>query len=158
RNLRYGSDPGRPLREAIQAWPATSDISIRSHYDALWRAYSSVSGAWNPRVFSQVIAPIVESLAEQPSALSAFFERLATVVMERTQLSEDLFRPPQVCASMVVCLLPYMNVQAVAGHARRLQVLTGETLMHACASLLDDLKSDRFALLAGADGGLSDLF
>jgi hypothetical protein len=158
RNPRYSSDMGRPLREVIQAWPTASDSLIRSHYDTLWKAYSSVNETWNPRVFSHAVAPVLEAFAEQPDALLAFFERLAVVVIERAQLSEDAFRPAQVAASMVVCLLPHMHVEAIARSVRQLQAVTGKAAIDAGVSLLHDLERDRFALLARRNGGLSDLF
>jgi hypothetical protein len=158
RNLRYDSDPGRPLREVIQVWPSASDASIRSHYDALWQLYGSVGDNWNPRAFSQVVGAIVQSLIEQPVALIAFLERLATTVLERAHLSEDLFRPAQVGAALTVSLLPYLDVQPIARQARQLQVMTGTALISACTCLVGDLEGDRYALLTSRDGGLSDLF
>lgn len=158
RNLRYASDPGRPLRDVIQAWPSASDTSIRTHYEALWQAYASVSGAWNARSFSQVLSTIVEPIADQPAALGAFFERLGTTVLERAQHAEDVFRPAQAGAALVGCLLPYLSAEPLARQARQLEIATGAALILACKQMINDLARDRFALLAARGGGLSDLF
>jgi hypothetical protein len=158
RNVRYGSDPTRPLREVIQAWPSVSDISIRSHYEELWQAYASVSGAWDARAFLRVIETVIAPLTEQPEALAAFFDRLGTAMPERAQGAADVFRPAQVGAALAVSLLPYIGQKTVARQARRLQIEIGDALIAAGNELADHLERERFALLGSSGGGLSDLF
>ncbi len=158
RNPRYGSDPARPLRDVLQAWPSASDASIRAHYDALWQAYASVSGAWDARVFSQVVDAIIAPLVEQPEAMAAFFDRLGITVLERAQLAADVFRPAQAAAASAVSLLPHVGHEAVARQARVLQIAAGTAVITGGKELADHLERDRFALLASRGGGLSDLF
>jgi Caspase domain len=158
RNTRYSSDPSRPLRDILRAWPSASDASIRAHYDALWQAYASVSGDWNARDFSRVVDSIIAALAEQPEALAAFFDRLGTTVLERAKLSEDVFRPAQAGAALAVSLLPHVSQDAVARQARRLQAAVGAAIVAAGRELSDHLERERFALLASRGGGLSELF
>jgi hypothetical protein len=158
RNLRYGSDPARPLRDVLQAWPSASDASIRAHYDALWQAYASVSGVWDARAFSQVVDAVIAPLVEQPEAMAAFFDRLGITVLERAQLAEDVFRPAQAGAALAVALLPHVGHEAVARQAQLLQIAVGTALVAAGKELADHLERERFALLASRGGGLSDLF
>ena len=158
RNPRFGSDPGKPLRDVVQAWPVAGDTSIRAHYDALWRAYASVSGDWNPRAFSKVIDTVVAPIASEPDVLAAFFERWGATVLERAQFADDAFRPAQVAAALAVSLLPYVEFDAVASQARRFLETAGEPLIAAGQEVCDELDRERFTLLAPRGGGLSELF
>lgn len=158
RNPRYGADPARPLREVIQAWPSYNDASVREHYDELWRAYASVSGIWNPRTFADVVNMVLSPLASNPEVFSGFVERFGAAVLERAELSDDVFRRALAAAALTVCLLPHLQHDAVARAARRLADITGEALIAASSKLAADLTADRYALLAKHGGGLSDLF
>jgi hypothetical protein len=158
RNPRYGSDPTRPLRGVLQAWPSTSDIFIREHYDALWQAYTSASGAWDSRDFVQIVEAVLARLATTPEALAGFIERLGNAVLERAQLAEDSFRPAQVGATLLVSLLPYLGYEVVARQARMLQISIGAALISAGSELAEHLHRDRYALLAPCGSGLSELF
>ena len=157
RNLRYKSDPARPLRDVLQTWPSDGDAFVREHYDQLWHAYASTSGSWDARAFADVVDAVLTPLASMPDALLGFIERLGAAILERAQLAEDAFRPPVVAAALVVCLLPHLDHAAVARQARLLQASVGTAVIAACSDLASDLERDRYALLTRSEG-LADLF
>ncbi|MDD5389375.1 MAG: caspase family protein [Gallionellaceae bacterium] len=158
RNPCYGADPASPLRTVMQGWPSDSDTSVRQHYDQLWRAYASVSGNWNPRAFANVVNTVLSPLASTPEVLAGFAERLGAAVLERAELSDDVFRRAQVSSALAVCLLPHLEHEAVVRATRRFVDTTGTALIFAGSHLVADLTVDRYALLAKRGGGLSDLF
>jgi hypothetical protein len=157
RNPFFASDPTAPLRKVLQAWPSASDMSIREHYDRLWKAYGSASGEWDARSFADTIAPILESLKAVPTALVGFMDRLGAALLERATLSNDAFRAAQVGAGLAGCLLRYTDEDLIARHAIYLQSTVGEAINAASSILADSLNHNRYALL-GDRGGLSDLF
>lgn len=158
RNPRYGADSARPLRAVIQDWPSASDALVREHYDELWQAYASVSGNWNPRAFTNVVDTVLSPLALTPEVFAGVAERFGAAVLERADLSDDVFRRALVSAALTVCLLPHLEHEAVACAARRLVHTTGAALIAAGSQLAADLTTDHYALLAKRGGGLSDLF
>jgi len=154
RNPHFGSDPARPLREIVRSWPANSGTSTREFYDALWRAYASVSDEWEPRSFSDVVSASLSPLASTPDLLAGFVERFGDAVMERAQFSVDPFRRAQVSAALAVSLLPYIQSEAVERSVARFVEVTGDQLSTAGSQLLDDLREDSYALMAGGSGAL----
>lgn len=159
RNPFFGTDPARPLRDIIQAWPSTSDASVREHYDELWRAYSSVSGSsWDACEFSCIVKKALFPLASAPDVLAGFAGRLGAATLQRAELSEDPFRRALVSATFGVCLLPYLEHGAVQRIVRRFVDSTSSSLIAAGSRLAADLSTDRYALLAKRGGCLSDLF
>jgi len=158
KNPRFGSDPAAPLRKVIQAWPAAIDESIREHYDELWKVYTSASGEWDARAFANTLTPILATLAATPTALVGFVDRLAATLLERATLSDDAFRPAQVGAALLACLLRYARQDPVARYTITLQRTIGEAINMAAANLDERLSQDRYALLSRRGGGLSDLF
>ena len=158
RNPHYGNDPARPLREIVQSWPAASRTSTRERYDDLWHAYASVSGDWNPRQFSDVVRVALPPIASAPEVLAGFVERFGDAALERAEFSDDPFRQAEVGATLAVCLLPHLQSEVVQRSASRfLEIVRGQ-LTSAGSQLLSDLSGDRYALLAGRGGGLSELF
>ena len=159
RNPFFGTDPARPLRDIIQAWPSTSDASVREHYDELWRAYSSVSGgSWEACEFARVVNKVLSPLASAPDALAGFAGRLGAAALERAELSEDPFRRALVSATFAVCLLQHLELGAIQRTAHRFVDSTASSLIAAGSRLAADLSADRYAFLAKKGGGLSDLF
>lgn len=158
RNVRAGGDPAQPLREVLQAWPASSDDNVRQRFDGLWRAYSAVSEDWNPRAFATVVDPILQSLEATPNAQAAMVERLAAACLERAILADDPFRPAQVGAAILTCLLPYLGHEPVARQGEALLSQIGDALLVAAQRLADSLQSDRYGLLSRRGGGISDLY
>jgi len=154
RNPYYGSDPSRPLREITQAWPTP----IREHYDILWKAYTSVSGTWRAREFATVVEKVIAPLADDPPALAAFIDRFAQVVLERAEMSDDAFRGSETLATLLVCLLPYLDKATIAQSAQRLLSLTLDAGLAAAERLVAELDGEPYALLAKQGGGLADLF
>lgn len=158
KNPCFGSDPAAPLRKVIQAWPAAIDASIHEHYDELWRVYTSASGEWDPRAFANALTPILAPLAAKQTSLVGFVDRVAATLLERAALSEDAFRPAQVGAALLGCLLRHDNEGLVARCASTLQRTIAEAINTAGSILDAALDHDRYALLSRRDGGLSDLF
>ncbi len=158
KNPRFGSDPTAPLRKVIESWPAVIDASIREHYDELWKVYASASGEWNPRSFANALTPILAPLAGTPIALVGFVDRLAATFLERATFSDDAFRPAQVGAALLGCLLRYNGKDLTARHTTALQQTVGEAINTAASILAERLDQDRYALLPRSGGGLSDLF
>lgn len=158
RNPRYASDPMAPLRDIVQNWPASSDETIKLHYDALWTIFSATSGSWNQDQFSEVIGAVLSAPGIEPSFLGGLAERLAASFLEKAAQSQDPYRRAQVAASIAVCLLPYIESEAVEASAQRLLGQCCSALIKANASLLADLLTNRYALLADTGGGLCDLY
>lgn len=158
RNVRAGGDPTQPLRGVLQAWPASSDNSVRQRFDSLWRAYSAVSEDWDARAFAAVVDPILKSLEATPEAQAAMVERLAAACLERAMLAQDPFRPAQVGAAFVTCLLPYLGHESVARQGGALLDQIADSLLVAAQQLADSLGADRYALLSRSGGGISDLY
>lgn len=158
RNPRYASDPSTPLRDFVQNWPVGSAHSIKQNYDALWTAYSSVSGAWDLNEFFQVIRSVLDPCISDPCALGGHAERLTATFLLKAEQSGDPFRAPQVAACLAVCLLPYIESAPVAASARRLLGQSGSELLKANSSLIKDLSGNKYALLSTRGGGLADLY
>lgn len=158
RNLRASSDPSRPLHEVLRAWPAGSDVQIRQRFNDLWRIYISVNDDWAPRRFANVVDPLLASLAADPHAQAAVVERLAAACLERARLSQDAFRPAQVGAALVACLLPYLAAAPVAEQAAALVEEIGGELIAAGHEMSAVLDADRYALLTRDGTGMPDLF
>lgn len=154
RNPYYGSDPSRPLREITQAWPTP----VREHYDLLWKAYASVSAAWRPRDFAGAAEQVIAPLAADPPALAAFIDRFGQTVRERAETSNDAFRGSEVLATLLVCLLPYLDEATIAQAAQRLLDRTIEAGLAAVDHLVTELDGEPYALLAKHGGGMADLF
>lgn len=157
KNPRYAAGPASGLREVIQEWPAGSDDSVRQHFDELWRAYSSVNETWQPREFADVVDAILSPLSSSPEVLAGFAERLGTAVFERAALSDDKFRLVQTASTLAVCLLPHLENKAVRRTTERLLDIAGTALIATSSQLVDDLTTDKYALLAKR-GILSELF
>ncbi|MGP8475138.1 caspase family protein [Burkholderia sp. PR2] len=158
RNPRYGKDPAKPLREIVQSWPGNDMGAARERYDDLWRAYASVSDEWHPRSFADVVTRALSPLTSTPDLLAGFLERFGDAVLERAEYSDDVFRKAQVSATLAVCLLPHLQSELPERAITRFLETTGDKLIAAGSKLLDDLTSDRYALLAKRGGGLSELF
>ncbi len=158
RNPHYGKDPARPLREVMQSWPPSASNITRERYDNLWRAYSSISGEWSARSFSDVIGAALSPIATNPELLAGFVERFRDATLERATLSSDVFRQSQVCAALAVSMLPYIASAEVRCCIDRLVNATGRLLLDAGSALLKHLQRDPFCLLATRGGGISELF
>lgn len=157
KNLSYAQDASAPLRSAFQGWPADSDASIAEHYEQLWSAYASASAEWDARVFANAVQPTVDLLSASPSACVRFLDRFGSVLVERSKLSGDAFRPAQVMAALAACLLRHDGDPSIAQAAKSLHHTVAELIVAAGSELLVKLEEDKYALLAGR-GGLSDLF
>jgi hypothetical protein len=158
RNIRAGGDPTLPLREVLQAWPASSDVNVRQRFEELWRVYAAVSDEWDPRAFARAVDPILAALAANPAAQAAVVERLSAACLERALLSADVFRPAQVGTALAACLLPFRAADAVARQLKLLIDQIGDALLAAARALLGALQEDRYALLSRRGSGVSDLF
>lgn len=158
RNVHAGADPSQPLRAVLQAWPTSSEDNGRNRFEELWRVYSTIGDQWRPRPFAQTLAPILASVASDPNAQAAVIERLSAACLERARLSSDVFRPAQVGAALLVCLLPYLQATPVARQAEALMGEIGEALVNAGAELIDALDADPAALLSRRWSGIPDLF
>ncbi|MGA7436758.1 MAG: hypothetical protein WBW32_01375 [Luteibacter sp.] len=156
RNPKFGSDPNIGLREAIDAWPSEGDATIRPHYEGLWRAYTSVAGEWDARAFARTVQEVVDALADRPSALVGFIDRLALACTERARTATDRYRETEVLACLMACLLPLAGQSPINSLVASLQGLTGDAAAEATACLVSALADDRYALLCG--GGISDLY
>ena len=158
RNPRYASDPMAPLRDVVQNWPAASDETIKQNYDALWTVFSTTSGPWNQDKFLEVISAVLSAPGIEANFLGGLAERLAATFLQKAEQSQDPYRSAQVAASIAVCLLPYVELEAVSASAQRLLAQSCSALRKANASLLADLSADKYALLADRGGGLCDLY
>ena len=158
RNLRYGADHSRPLRDVLQAWPVSSDEFIHQNYEDLWRVYASVSEAWEPREFARTIEAVLRPLGTMPGALAGFVDRLSAAVLERARLSDDAYRSAQVGATLLVSLLPHIMHDEVARQAVSLRSAIAHALVDAGTELCEHIKRDRYALLQRNANGLSELF
>lgn len=160
RNPRYASDSSAPLRNFIQNWPAANSELLRDHHDALWAAYSSLSGDWNIEKFLQVIRSVLAPCVSDPSILGAHTERMAATFLVKAAQSDDPFRASQIAASLAACLLPHVHMepQTVTSSAWRLLELCSTELISANALLLEDCTENEYALLSRRGGGLTDLY
>jgi hypothetical protein len=158
RNPSIRGDPVRPVRELVQAWPQASQEAVVVHFEKLWLAYASVSGDWDPRNFSDSVAEAIKPLADSPDALGDVIDRMAAAMQVRAEQSTDPFRSAQVCAALLVCLLPYLKHDAVHRAALRLADTTSSALLTATRQLISDIQADQFALLDSRSGLLSDLY
>ena len=158
RNPGYSADPARPVRDLIHAWPRVNHDAVTSHFEEMWSVYASVNSDWNPRTFAATVSKVIDPLADSPEALGGVIERMALAMQIRAEQSDDPFRPVEVCATLAVCLLPYLQHKGVHDSARRLISVTLSALIAASQQFLTDLESDRYALLESRGGGLSDLF
>ena len=158
KNPSFGSDPGRRLRDVIRASSNGSANSLSDHYDALWSAYTSVSGSWRPRNFAKVIEAAFAALDCEPDELAAFSRRFGAAVMERAIASDDPFRQAQVVATLGVCLLPYCEHEGASRTAQQILESAAITLLAAGTQLVADLTTNRDALLTQGAFGLPDLF
>jgi len=140
KNPFFASDPAAPVRKVLQAWPPVSDASIAEHYDRLWKAYASSSGAWNARSFSEAVAQILEPLSSTPAALVGFADRLGAALLERANGSDDAYRAAQVGAALAGCLLRYTHEDLIARHALVLQRTVGEAINIASLELVERLR------------------
>lgn len=158
RNPGYSADPARPVRELIHTWPGVQHDAVKSHFEELWSIYASVNTDWNPRTFAATVSNAIDPLADSPEALGGAIERMAMAMQIRAEQSDDPFRPVEVCATLSVCLLPYLQHKSVHDSARRLISISLSALISASQRCLTDLENDRYALLESRGGGLSDLF
>jgi len=158
RNPSFQSDPARPVRELVQAWPQASQEAVAPHFEKLWLAYTSVSGDWDPRSFSDSVAESIGPLADTPDALGNVIDRMAAAMQVRAEQSNDPFRSAQVCAALLVCLLPHLKHAAVQQTAQRVVNATSAALHSASRQLLADVQADQYALLDSRSGLLSDLY
>lgn len=107
-----------------------------------------MSGNWSPRAFTNVVDTVLSPLALTPEVFAGVAERFGAAVLERAELSDDVFRRALVSATLTVCLLPHLEHEAVACAARRLVDTTGAALIAAGSQLAADLTTDHYALLA----------
>lgn len=158
RNLGFTADPSRPVRELIHSWPQVEHNAVKKHFEELWKTYVSLNTDWDPRKFATSISKTIGPLADCPGELGGAIERIAIAMQVRAEQSDDPFRPVEVCATLAVCLLPYLKDEGVQHSAQRLISICSTALIAAADQLLSDLESDRFALLESQGGGLSDLY
>lgn len=156
RNPRYGMDPATHLRQSLQVWPTSSNDAVRQNYDELWAAYSATGGIWNPEKFSAVIRNVVSSSANEPEILAILADRLATTFMQRAFLARDPFRRVEVAATLAVTLLSFTDHPSVANTAQRLLEQTCTALIDATFLLINNLESDKYALLSNRGSVLSE--
>lgn len=158
RNLGYSADPARPVRELIHTWPQVKHDAVKRHFEELWNIYTSINTDWNPRTFATTVSNAIAPLADSPDALGGAIERMAMAMQIRAEQSDDPFRSVEVCATLAVCLLPYLQHKSVQDSARRLISISLSALVSAAQQFLTDLENDRYALLESRGGALSDLF
>ncbi|MES2878262.1 MAG: caspase family protein [Pseudomonadota bacterium] len=156
KNPRYGTDPSTPLRQALQAWPTDSNDVIRQNYDALWAAYSATGGIWNPKKFSAVVRAVLAP-STVPEVLAVLADRLAVTFSQRGLQARDPFRRVEVSATLAVALLSSTEHPSVAYTAQRLLDHTCMALIDATSALIEDLETDKYALLSDRSGVLSEL-
>ncbi|MEW6164473.1 MAG: hypothetical protein AB1642_05370 [Pseudomonadota bacterium] len=158
RNLGYLVDPSRPVRELIHAWPQVQHDAVNKHFEELWSIYTSINTDWDPRAFVTTVSNAIDPLANSPEVLCGAIERMAMAMQIRAEQSDDPFRPVEVCATLAVSLLPYLQHNSVQESARRLISVTSSSLVSSAQQFLKDLENDRYALLESRGGGLSDLY
>lgn len=157
KNPLFGSDPTSTLRQTLHAWPAASNAIIKQNYDALWATYSAVGGIWDQNKFSTVIDTVLRPFSKEPSLLARLTDRLATTFFQKASQARDPYRCVEVSATLAVALLPFTGEPIVADTAQRLLHQTCASLIKATAFLIDDLDSDKYALLSDRSGVLSEL-
>lgn len=157
KNPRFGSDPATPLRQALQAWPTGSNDVIRQNYDALWAAYSATGSVWDPEAFSAVVRAVLSPSAEQPEVLITLADRLAATFLQRALQARDPFRSVEVSATLAVALLSSTEHPNVADTAQRLLDHTCIAIVDATSAMVEDLETDKYALLSDRGGVLSEL-
>lgn len=158
RNMGYSTDPARPVRELIHNWPKLQHDAVKGHFEELWSIYASINTDWNPRTFASTISNAICPLNDYPEALGGAIEHIAMAMELRSEESDDPFRSVEVCATLAVCLLPYLHDKNVQNSARRLISSSVSEIIVAADSFLADLECDKYALLESRGGGLSDLF
>ena len=158
RNPRYGMDPATPLRQALQAWPTSSNDVIRQNYDALWAAYSASGAIWDPQQFSEVVRAVLSPSSREPEVLATLADRIAVTFIQRALQARDPFRSVEVSATLAVALLSSTEHPSVAETAQRLLENTCMALIDATSALIRDVEDDKYALLSDRGGGLSELY
>lgn len=158
RNLGYSADPARPVRDLIHNWPQLEHEAVKTHFEELWSIYASINSDWNPRTFSSTISNAIHPLHHHPVALGDAIEHIAMAMQMRSEQADDPFRSVEVCATLAVCLLPYIKDKSVQISAQRLISSSLSEIIVAADSFLADLECDQYALLECRGGGLSDLF
>lgn len=157
KNPRFGSDPASPLRRALHAGPAGSNEIIRQNYDALWAAYSATGGVWDQKKFSAVVRAVLLPSSNDSAVLASLADRLAVTFLQRALQACDPFRSVEVAATLAVALLSSVGQPAIADTAQRLLDHACVSLIDATASLVEDLDSNKYALLSDRSGVLSEL-
>lgn len=158
RNPCYLNDPARPMRELVQTWPQLDSDAQRINFEELWGLYSSINSEWQPRKFSNTISSTLNALSDSPKAIAVALDRMTLAMQIRAEESNDPFRSVEVCASLAVCLLPYIADPVVKESARKIIDTSLSAIKSASTQFLEDVGGEQYALLEIKGGGLSDLY
>lgn len=155
KNPHFGMSDA-PLRSVLTGWPnVVTTNAIRAGLPRLWEPYVAVPTRWKPREFLDQLAPIMDTLKDDPSVLLSFIKRVSGTFAMRAQESQDRFCEIEVRAVCAIALLPFSDEPKVIEILGVQSIEIAELVELAIGNVIDAVDAYRYALVTG---GLGDLY
>ena len=145
-----------PLRSVLTGWPdVVTTAAIRTGLPRLWEPYVAVPTRWKPREFLDQLAPMMDTLKDEPSVLLNLVQRVLATFAVRAQESQDRFCEIEVRAACAIALLPFSDEPKVIEMLGAQSIEIAELVELAIGDVIDAVDAYRYALVTG---GLGDLY